>query len=342
MSSIQTTQPRLISIATFAAIVLCALVGTATAQNVLATIPIPAASAGQVAVDPSLDLYYAGGGPNSGGSSLTIINGSTFAVVTTLSGSAGVSVDMLQDNYWDGTLSTGNVNVYEGGANTQIISIPVGSCPAAVTFDCGHRRMWVASQCGTGNDPVWVFNANTFLEIGTAITPGGTILTPPVVSPDNGNLYVTSGGVSREINNKTFAVSNTSFGGTVLAIDSLTDHIFAAATNELQIVASHTDSLIKSATLTYTPTAMGVNNAMQHVYLLNSAAGTIDVYSENAKKLGSITLASGNQPSSLAVDSIRGRIIVDVYNTGSKSWSVMVIEDLTTVSKCGYAGSCDY
>ena len=133
MSPLQATLTRLTSIGIFAGVFVCALAGPAAAQNVLATIPIPTASAGQVAVDPALDLIYTGGATS--GSGVTVINGSTFAVVTTLSSSAGVSVDMVQDNFWVGTLSSGNVNVY-GSNDAQIFSFSVGSCPAAVAFDC--------------------------------------------------------------------------------------------------------------------------------------------------------------------------------------------------------------
>ena len=337
MSPLQATLTRLTSIGIFAAVFVCALAGPAAAQNVLATIPIPTASAGQVAVDPALDLIYTGGATS--GSGVTVINGSTFAVVTTLSSSAGVSVDMVQDNFWVGTLSSGNVNVY-GSNDAQIFSFSVGSCPAAVAFDCHKRRMWVSSSCGSGNDPVWVFNADTLTEIGSAITPGGTIVTPPVVSPGNDKLYVTSGGVSKEINPTTFAVTNTSFG-TVMAIDSYTSKLFATSGSNLQVISAHSDTVSKTVTLTYTPVAMGVNNSMEHVYLLNSA-GTIDVYEETGKKIATFTLPSGSQPHSIAVDSVRGRIMVDVFNTGTSSWSLLVMEDLSTARKCGFAGSCDY
>jgi len=341
MNSLQAASRKITSIGIFAAAIVCALAASAAAQNVLATIPIPTASAGQIGANPALNRIYAGGGPTAG-SSLTVIDGSAFTVITTISSSAGVSADMKQDNFWDGTGTAGNVNVYAGANNTQISSISVGSCPAAVAFDCSKRRMWVASQCGTGNDPVWVFNADTMTKIGSAITPSGTISTPPVANPDTGKLYVTSGGVSREINGSNFAVTTTNFG-TVLALDSNTNKLFATSGNNLQIILGHSDSVVKTITLSYTPAAIGVNNALAHVYLLNSAGGSIDVYHENTGKLlSTISLPSGNQPGSIAVDSVRGRIVVDVFNTGSNSWSVMVIEDQSTMRKCGFAGSCDY
>lgn len=340
MNRIQATLRKLTSISMFAGLFVSILGAPATAQNVLATVSIPAASAGQIAVDPELQLIYAGGGPVTG-SSLTVINGTTFAVVSTVSGSAGVSVDMSQDNYWDGTLSAGKVNVYQGGTTTQLATFSVGSCPAAVAYDCKKHRVWASSSCGTGNDPVWVFDSNHLTEIGSAITPGGTIVTPPVVSSDNDKLYVTSGGVSREIDPNSFAVTTTTFG-TVLAIDSNTSRLFATSGNNLQVISAHSDTLSKSATLTYTPIAIGVNNAMEHVYLLNSAGGAIDVYSETGNKIATFTLPANSQPQSIAVDSVRGRIFVDVFNTSSQTWSLQVIEDLSTVKKCGFAGSCDY
>jgi hypothetical protein len=335
MNSIRASVQGIIS----AAVLALVMAGPAAGQNVLATVPIPAASAGQIAVDPALNVIYAGGGQNA--DSLTIIDGSNFTIATTISPSAGVSSDMKSDNFWTGSLSGGNVTVYSGDSNTPISTLSVGSCPAAVTFDCSKRRMWVASQCGSGNDPVWAFDANKLALIKGPIVPSGTITEPPVVSPNTGKLYVTSGGVSKEINPTSFAVSDTKFG-TVLAIDSNTNKLFATSGNNLQIIAGHSEAISKTVTLTYTPAAIGVNNAMAHVYLLNPAGNSIDIYSETGKLISTIILGSNSQPTSLAVDSVRGRMLVDVLNTASNSWAVEVIEDLSSVRICGFPGSCDY
>lgn len=317
------------------------LAALASSQNVIATIPIATASAGQVAVDPALNLVYAGGGPVTGGSSqLTVINGVTFAITKTITPSAGVSVDMSNDNIWTGNGSNGDVVVYNGNTDVEISSTKVGSCPAAVAFNC-NRHIWVASQCGTGNDPVWLLNPKTYAVAGGPITPGGTIAPAPVVDPATGKLYVTSGGVSREINGTTFAVSNTGFG-TVLAVDSYSNLLFATSGGNLQIIKGKDDTISKTVTLSYTPAAMGVNNAMSHVYLSNSTGNSIDVYNESGKKLSTFLLEAGLQPGSMAIDSVRGRLYVDVYNTLNSSWSLEVIEDLSTVRNCEAAGSCDY
>ena len=336
MNTIRNTMYRVLS----ASILVWAVSGPAVGQNVIASISIPTASAGQVAVNPALNKVYAGGGPNAGGSNLTVIDGVNFNVVTSKSPSAGVSADMKTDNIWTGDLTAGDVAVYSGDNYTEISSTKVGSCPAAVSFDC-RGRMWVASECGTGNDPLWVFNTNSLKLIDGPISPGGTILQSPVVNPDTEKLYVTSGGVSREINPTTFVVSTTAFG-TVLAIDSTTNKLFAASGNNLQIILGHNEAIAQTVALSYTPAAIGVNNALQHVYLVNPAGNFIDVYSEVGKKITTFLLGTDNQPNQLAVDSTRGRVYVDVLNTGTNAWSLEVIEDLSSVRRCGITGSCDY
>jgi len=326
------------SIVSTAALVLI-LVGLAAGQNVIASVPISSASVGQVAVNPALNIVYAGGGPNASGSSLTVIDGVTFAIVKTITPSAGVSVDMKRDNIWTGTLTAGDLQVYAGNNNVEIFSEKIGACPAAVSFDC-RGRMWVASECKK-DDPVWVFETDNFKLLGGPISSGGKIAQPPVANPRTGKLYVTSGGVSKEVNPTTFAVSNTAFG-TVLAIDSATNRLIAIAGTKLQFIQGTTETVFKTIALTYSPAAIGVNNALGHVYLANPGGNSIDVYNENGRLLSTFLLGADNQPGSLAVDSARGRVYVDVLNTGTSSWSLDVIEDLSSVRECEFPGSCDY
>jgi hypothetical protein len=49
---------------------------------------------------------------------------------------------------------------YSGSTNTQISANTVGFCPGETAFDCKKRRFWVGAQCGAGNDPVFVFDAD--------------------------------------------------------------------------------------------------------------------------------------------------------------------------------------
>src|SRR5436309_14601270 len=139
--------------------------GGAAAQNVLAKIPIPASSAtGQVAVSRVLNRVYVSADFSSGGT-LTVIDGKTLSVLTTISNSNGVNWDVKNDNFWTGNVTGGQVVTYSGSTNAQISSNSTGFCPGETAFDCKKRRFWVGAQCGAGNDQVFVFDADTFALI---------------------------------------------------------------------------------------------------------------------------------------------------------------------------------
>src|SRR5437764_4859839 len=314
----------------------------AAAQNVLAKIPIPASSAtGQVAVSRVLNRVYVSAGFSSGGT-LTVIDGKTLTVLTTISNGNGVNVDVKNDNFWTGNFTGGQVLTYSGSTNTQINANTVGFCPGETAFDCFNRRFWVGVQCGAGNDPVFVFDADTFALIAGPIATGGTI-GPIVVNPLNGKLHVESGGVSKEVNPSTFAVTPTALG-TVLAADQHKSKLFATSGNNLQIVNGATDNVEYTIPLSYTPgSQIAVNNALRHIYLLNPAGRKIDVRAITAvadandvrgQRVTTFSLGTGNTPMGVAADAIRGRVYVVVNNSGS--YSLWAIEDTTSVRQCTY------
>ena len=316
--------------------------GSTTAQNVLVKIPIPASSAGgQVVVNKVLNRVYVSADFSSGGT-LTVIDGKTFTVLTTLSNSNGVSWDVKNDNFWTGNLNGGQVLTYSGSTNTQVSAATVSFCPGETAFDCKKRRFWVGAQCGAGNDPVFVFDADTFALIAGPIATGGT-MGPIVVNPLNSKLHVQSGGVSKEINPTTFAVKSTALG-TVLAGDQHKSKLFAISGNNLQIINAASDKVEYSIALGYTPgSQIAVNNGLRHIYLLNPAGNKVEVRGITAiatatdvrgQFIANFSLGAGNIPVGVAADAIRGLIYVVVNNAGS--YSLWAIEDTTSVRQCDY------
>jgi DNA-binding beta-propeller fold protein YncE len=314
----------------------------AAAQNVLTKIPIPASSAdGQIVVNKVLNRVYVSAGFSSGGT-LTVIDGKTLTVLTTISNSNGVSWDVKNDNFWTGNLTGGQVLTYSGSTNTQISANTVTFCPGETAFDCKKRRFWVGAQCGAGNDPLFVFNADTFALIAGPIATGGT-MGPIVVNPLNGKLHVQSGGVSKQVNPTTFAVTSTGLG-TVLAADQHKSKLFATSGNNLQIINAATNKIEYTIPLGYTPgSQIAVNNALRHIYLLNPAANKVEVRGITAissatdvrgQFVATFSLGTGNMPVGVAADAIRGRAYVVVNNSGS--YSLWAIEDTTSVKQCDY------
>src|SRR5947199_6384443 len=175
VASAKRTRAKLGSSVVCALLLILLTTAGAAAQNVLAKIPIPATSAdGQVVVNKVLNRVYVSAGFSSGGT-LTVIDGKTLTVLTTLSNSNGVSWDVKNDNFWTGNLTGGQVLTYSGSTNTQINANTTGFCPGETAFDCFKRRFWVGAQCGAGNDPVFVFDADTFALIAGPIATGGTM-----------------------------------------------------------------------------------------------------------------------------------------------------------------------
>ncbi len=319
--------------------VFLAAASIAAAQNVLAQIPVSGNSVGQIVVNPALNLIYDSGGFNGGGNSLTVIDGSAVSVVTNFSPSGGAAVDSKTDRYWTGDLFGGDVLVYSAPANSQLASVHLSGCTGEVNFDCKNRRMWVAAQCGGGNDPLWVLNADTFGVIAGPIGSGG-VMGPTLLNPATGKLYVTASGTSKEVDPNTFAVTGTSFG-TVEAVDSVMDLLYAVSGNSVQIINGGTDAIKKTVALAYTPSGLGINNALGHLYLSNPAAGNIEVRDEKSGKLlATFSLGATANVQNMAVDSTRGRIYVNVYNSSNSQWYVYVIEDLSNTRVCRARGSC--
>jgi hypothetical protein len=291
-----------------------------------------------MAVNPALNLIYDGGGFNAGGNSMTVIDGSTFSVVTNFSPAGGAAVDMKTDNYWTGDLFGGDVLVYSAPSNTQIHSTHLSGCPGQVNFDCKKRRMWVTAQCGGGNDPAWVVNADTFAVISGPIGSGG-VMGLAITNPATGKLYLTASGVPKEVNPTTFAVTNTAFG-TVGAVDTVMNRLYALSGNSLQIVNGATEAIMNTIALTYTPNGLGVNNALGNLYASNPA-GTLEVRNSTTGVLiSTFSLGANANPQGMAVDSTRGRIYVNVLNPNTNQYSVYVIEDLSNTRTCRARGSC--
>ena len=164
-----------------------------------------------------------------------------------------------------------------------------------------------------------------------------------IANPDTGKLYLTAGGVSKEVNPTTFVVKSTGLG-TVLAADQHKSKLFATSGNNLQIINAGTDKVEYTIPLGYTPgSQIAVNNALRHIYLLNPAGKKIDVRAITAvadandvrgQRVATFSLGTGNTPMGVAADAIRGRVYVVVNNSGS--YSLWAIDDTTSVRQCGY------
>jgi outer membrane protein assembly factor BamB len=158
---------------------------------------------------------------------------------------------------------------------------------------------------------------------------------PIIANGANGRLYLTASGVSERVNPTTFAVTSNAFG-TVMAINTLTNRLYAASGNNLQIINGEPDPevILTTVALTFTPVSMGINTALSKLYIANTDGNSIEVRNPSTGALittFSLATFGVTGEATMAVDSIRGRIYL-IVSTGSGP-ALLVIEDLTTARK---------
>ena len=246
--------------------------------HVLAKVPLPTHASGTAAVNEVLNKFYSSGGGPAGSEHVVVVDGMTFGQVDVGSGS-DANVDTRTDTYWSATVYNGGVVVRDGKTNSVLATIPLGNCPIDTTYDFWYNRIWVGAQCGNNNDPVFAVNAHTFQVVAGPIGTGGVMGAVIADGADgSGRLYLTNSTGSLRVNPTTFAVTTNAFGS-VMAIDTGDNRLYAAAGTNLQIINGVPDPEVILATipLSYTPASMGINQELNHLYLANPAGDSIEV-----------------------------------------------------------------
>jgi DNA-binding beta-propeller fold protein YncE len=311
--------------------------------RVLTTVPIPTNAHFALTVNQALNKIYTSGGASCDqGEEVFVIDGTTFATIFEGVGS-GVSVDNKTNRYWAARvcpLFEGGFIVRDGDTNVELTDVTLGFCPISTTYDFKYNRVWVGAQCGFNNDPVFAVDAATFEVITPDGIGSGGIMGPIVANGVNGRLYmeILENGVeiSKRVDPTTFAVTVNAFG-IVRAINTVTNKLYAVpeGTNNLQIINGTPDPevILKTIRLPYSPGSMGVNTALNYLYIANPAGNSLEVRDPSTGALITIfTPLPATPDGPLAVDSIRGRIYIISFTPSSQ---LMVIEDLINAFKPG-------
>jgi hypothetical protein len=297
--------------------------------DLLATVPLPTNAQNAVAVNEALNKIYSSGGA-SAGQRIVVIDGTTFAATNVGAGS-GASVDVNTNRYWAANVYGGAALVRNGNTNQLLATIPLGFCPIDTTYDSNRNRVWVGAQCGALNDPVFAIDAATFNVVAGPIGSGG-VMGPVIANGATGRIYLTASGISERVDPTTFVVTTNAFGQ-VMAVNAVTDRLYATSGNNLQIIdgATNPEKILATIALSYSPASMGINTALNHLYVVNSAEGTIEVRDAGTGAvIATFSLGPfGATPDgAMAVDSTRGRIYVIASTTSGPV--LLVIKDLTT------------
>jgi hypothetical protein len=307
---------------TMAGILCSAAIGRAQ-PIIVANLPI-ANGLVNVAANPAANKIYLSGG-YSAAQQIVVVDGNTLAQ-TGVGAGMGVDVDVTNNNYWSAGVYSGTAFVWNS-SNAALASVSLGYCPGQINMDAPHRRVWVAAQCGSLNDPVWAINADTDAVIAGPIGSGG-IQGATMVNPATGRLYLSPNGVSKRVNPSTFAVTLNKFG-TVLGVNPVSNLLYAMTNNNvLQIIngAPDPEVVLTNVTLPFSFGGyVGVNPVLNRIYIGVSGTNEIAVldgrtgHTIETISLGSTVTSVGN----IAVDASRSRVYAIAYSGGSEQLYVI-------------------
>ncbi len=297
------------------------------APNATKRIRMPASDCCDIAIDQRLNQIYVSSAVRLSGNHTTVVDGDTFSIIGEVHGFGGANnVDSKTDNVWLPGLYSGKVKVYSGLKHSSITAVSLGYCPVGSWVDAKRRYAWISAQCGSGSDPVWAIDADTYDIVAGPIGTGG-VMGQTTVNPVTGRFYVNNSSGSYEINpSKDFAITPTSFG-VAFNVDTGANLIYAQITNGLNIVDGYSQKISQTVSLSYTPSFVGVNAPLHHIYTGSSGQNFIEVREDDTGKLlGTVTL-SGVKVYSAAGDYTGGVGYIYVYGASGTTYYLYRITD---------------
>ena len=153
------------------------------------------------------------------------------------------------------------------------------------------------------------------------------------VNPSTHAFYMSVGGVEKEVNASTFAVTNAPFSASLVAFNLLAASMYGADSSGKNVVVINygTESVVATLPVTQTG-AIAVNPTRNRVYAVDLSVSpqVVKVFDGGSNTLiGSIPLRAGDQACcTMAVNSSTGIIYLPVSNSGSPF--LLVIDDTLT------------
>jgi YVTN family beta-propeller protein len=283
-----------------------------SAQNFTVSIAV-AGTPGAIAVDPVTGQIYVA---NAGSGSVSVIAGSTEAVVATIpvgTTPTAIAVDSLTNTIYVANSGSGNVSVINGATNTVVATVTVGTSPSAIAVDPLASVVYVANS-GTNNLSVIPEATNAV----SATVPTGTNPVAVAVNPQKHMIYVAnkgSGSVS-VISGASNAVSATVAAGTnpvSVAVNPLTNQIYVAnnGSNNVTLIAGATNATTTVADPNALgPVAVAVNSVTGNAYVANSASNNVTEIATGTNATTTITDPHATAPSAVAVNLTTNQIYV--------------------------------
>ncbi len=303
---------------------LCANCGYA--QSILTTIDVGNEPIG-IGVNINTNRIYVA---NSGGNSVSIIDGETHKVIDTVgvgSSPAGVGVNHITNRIYVANSGASTVSVIAFSINQLLTEIEVDNIPVGVGVNTRSNQIYVTNFA---NNTVSVINgvANQRLDtLQVGAFPMGI-----AVNTATNIIYVAN------IDDNTVTVINGLAGSVVGAIrvgrepisvaaNIVTDKIYVSNSvdNTVSVINGANQSIVNAVKVGSFPQGIGVNPTTNRIYVVNFNDDTVSVIDGTTDKVVN-TFQVGEKPIGVGVNSSSNLI----YISNNSSNSVTVIQDIET------------
>jgi YVTN family beta-propeller protein len=301
---------------------------------------VPAGSLPQNLVFNSVSnkLYIA----NNIGNSVTVINGSTDAVLATIPvGKAPyhVAVNEMTNRIYVPNNMANTVSVIDGSTDTVMATVSVGNAPRASAVNKKTDKIYVVNFTAAS---VSVIDGAT--NTVTATIPVGSRPYSVAVNETTNRIYVANywGDSISVIDGTTDTVTATVTAGAYprhIAINEVTNRIYVVNYRGASVTvingADNSTQTVPLATNAY-PWAAAVNETTNKTYVTNSGTNTVTVISGDNT---TVTISAGKAPQAVAVNEATNAVNIGNYSADSRSRAGYIVTkiDGATNSIVGFA-----
>ncbi len=233
-----------------------------------------------IAINPVTNMIYvANTGGGASGGSVTVINGATDTIVTTMSDGnslvpQALVVNPLTNIIYVANNSSGNVTMYSGATNTSLGTFGVGTGPVALALN-------------TVMTPALLYVVNS------GVVGGNTI--------NNGSIQVVD---TTNVNTPTTVTDSNATNPIAVAVDVVSGLAYVAENTPASLTVISGSSFmsnIKDTGAASTPRSVAVNPLTHRVYVadVGGGSGTVSIFQSTTYQ-ATITMTDG--PNVVAVD----------------------------------------
>jgi YVTN family beta-propeller protein len=259
-------------------------------NSVVATVPVGTAPE-VLDVNTTTDMVYVA---NLESNNVSVIDGSSNAVVATIplgsnSSPFGVALDSTRNLVYVTNTGAGTVSIINGATNAVVATVPVGNTPAGVRVNTTANLIYVANL---GSASVSVIDGSTDSVTSTFPLPQAAEPLIVAMDPILSRLFITDSFAKAiyVLNASTGELLQTITGGGRISFKSPEYVALLQPGKSVMVSDSSLGAVIEFNDSTYaftgglaaagSPIGVAVNRTTGKIYVAESSAGTVNVYSQ--------------------------------------------------------------